>query len=164
MGASKTWKRAADREAYSCPWVRPGELQYLEFPERVALVNGAFDILHAGHMRLIWTACEYSDLVIVALDSDEKISAEKGPSRPILTFAERATALNFMPVSLIVPITTQADMDAVVAVATLRVQSDEYLGKPSRYPATPKIFVRDTPLHSSSIITRIQKGLNAPNH
>jgi D-beta-D-heptose 7-phosphate kinase/D-beta-D-heptose 1-phosphate adenosyltransferase len=47
------------------------------------LVNGAFDILHTGHIDLINYAKSLGDHLIVALDSDRRIKQNKGDSRPI---------------------------------------------------------------------------------
>lgn len=47
------------------------------------LVNGAFDILHTGHIDLINYAKSLGDHLIIALDSDRRIKQNKGDSRPI---------------------------------------------------------------------------------
>lgn len=45
-------------------------------------VNGSFDVLHTGHLDLLNTAKGYGDHLLVALDSDRRISEKKGPDRP----------------------------------------------------------------------------------
>jgi D-beta-D-heptose 7-phosphate kinase/D-beta-D-heptose 1-phosphate adenosyltransferase len=45
-------------------------------------VNGCFDVLHIGHIRLLQRARELGEWVTVGLDTDEKIRYDKGPSRP----------------------------------------------------------------------------------
>ena len=47
------------------------------------LVNGAFDILHTGHISLLNYAKSNGDYLTVALDSDERIREAKGKDRPI---------------------------------------------------------------------------------
>jgi rfaE bifunctional protein nucleotidyltransferase chain/domain len=42
-----------------------------------AFVNGIFDILHPGHIKLLQVAKELADLVIVAIDSDPRATANK---------------------------------------------------------------------------------------
>jgi cytidyltransferase-like protein len=49
---------------------------------KTLLLTGCFDILHIGHIRLIQFAKYTSDEVIIAIDSDEKVKADKGLSRP----------------------------------------------------------------------------------
>jgi D-beta-D-heptose 7-phosphate kinase/D-beta-D-heptose 1-phosphate adenosyltransferase len=46
-------------------------------------VNGTFDILHLGHMELISTASNSGDYLMLAIDSDRRVSEKKGPQRPI---------------------------------------------------------------------------------
>ena len=41
------------------------------------LVNGAFDILHSGHINLLKYAKYVGDYLIVALDTDERIKEAK---------------------------------------------------------------------------------------
>lgn len=46
-------------------------------------VNGTFDILHPGHIRLLSYAKSLGDRLFVAIDSDERVKELKGPDRPI---------------------------------------------------------------------------------
>jgi len=46
-------------------------------------VNGTFDVLHIGHIKLFEFAKSLGDYLVVAIDSDERIKELKGPSRPI---------------------------------------------------------------------------------
>ena len=50
---------------------------------KVVFVNGCFDILHPGHIKLFETASSLGDYLIVAIDSDSKVKQMKGYSRPI---------------------------------------------------------------------------------
>jgi rfaE bifunctional protein nucleotidyltransferase chain/domain len=56
-------------------------------------VNGSFDILHAGHIRLFNYAKSLGDHLLVAIDSDASISRIKGPKRPINFLADRKLLL-----------------------------------------------------------------------
>jgi len=56
---------------------------------RVALCNGAFDLLHVGHLRYLQGARELADVVVVAVNSDRSVRAAKGPNRPVIPEAER---------------------------------------------------------------------------
>lgn len=60
---------------------------------RVVFTNGCFDLLHAGHVRLLEAARAQGDLLVVGLNSDASVRRLKGPSRPVLPEAERAEAL-----------------------------------------------------------------------
>ena len=58
----------------------------------VAVANGAFDLLHVGHVRYLRAAKELvpGGLLIVGLNSDASVRASKGPKRPVVPEAERA--------------------------------------------------------------------------
>jgi D-glycero-beta-D-manno-heptose 1-phosphate adenylyltransferase len=56
----------------------------------IAFANGAFDLLHVGHIRYLEGAKREGDRLIVAINSDESVRALKGPSRPILKQSDRA--------------------------------------------------------------------------
>ena len=55
-----------------------------------AFANGAFDLLHVGHIRYLEAAKREADRLIVALNDDQSIRGLKGPSRPVLPQADRA--------------------------------------------------------------------------
>ena len=55
-----------------------------------AFANGVFDLLHVGHVRYLQAARAEADRLIVALNDDSSVRALKGPSRPVLTAADRA--------------------------------------------------------------------------
>lgn len=58
------------------------------------LINGTFDILHLGHIRLLSYAKSFSDsFVYVLIDSDRRVNELKGDNRPINTEYERSTLL-----------------------------------------------------------------------
>jgi rfaE bifunctional protein nucleotidyltransferase chain/domain len=60
---------------------------------RVVFTNGCFDLLHAGHVRLLERARSEGDFLVVGLNSDASVRGNKGPARPIVPEDERAEAL-----------------------------------------------------------------------
>ena len=56
---------------------------------RIVLANGCFDVLHVGHVRYLAGARELGDVLIVGINSDEQVAAQKGPGRPVLPAVER---------------------------------------------------------------------------
>ena len=50
--------------------------------KRVVFVNGCFDVLHYGHLKLLEYAKGIGDYLVVAIDSDTKVRQSKGPTRP----------------------------------------------------------------------------------
>jgi len=141
-------------------WVRPDELAKLALGRPVVLINGAFDLLHPGHIRLIAEARRRAKTLVAALDSDRKVGEAKGPGRPILTWIERATALGYLGIDYIIEVASQADMDEIIVSGKInfRVQGGDYEGRPTRYPAVPKFFVRQS-IHTSDIVERIRKNV-----
>jgi cytidyltransferase-like protein len=60
------------------------------------VINGCFDCLHTGHINLLLfgrTIAGTGGRLIVAIDEDEKVMADKGLDRPIFNHHERAKAL-----------------------------------------------------------------------
>lgn len=61
---------------------------------RVVFTNGVFDLLHAGHVRYLRQARALGDALIVGINSDRSVQANKGAGRPITPEAERAEVLS----------------------------------------------------------------------
>jgi D-beta-D-heptose 7-phosphate kinase/D-beta-D-heptose 1-phosphate adenosyltransferase len=57
---------------------------------RLVFTNGVFDLLHPGHVRYLQAARREGDALLVGVNSDRSVRANKGPSRPIIPEAERA--------------------------------------------------------------------------
>ena len=60
----------------------------------VVFTNGVFDLLHVGHLRYLQQARALGDALIVGLNSDRSVRANKGAGRPITPEAERAEILS----------------------------------------------------------------------
>lgn len=63
---------------------------------KVVLTQGTYDLAHIGHARYFEAAKAHGDILIVGVDSDEKVRARKGPERPIVPEAERMEMLTHM--------------------------------------------------------------------
>jgi len=50
---------------------------------KTVIVNGTFDILHPGHIRMLNTARSLGDYLIVCIDTDRRVKELKGDQRPI---------------------------------------------------------------------------------
>lgn len=55
----------------------------------IATLNGSFDLMHAGHLQIIYEASQQADILLVALNSDASIKAYKSPDRPIIPLEYR---------------------------------------------------------------------------
>jgi len=57
---------------------------------RIVFANGAFDLLHAGHVRYLEAAKAEGDWLVVAVNSDASVARAKGMGRPVVPGSERA--------------------------------------------------------------------------
>ena len=60
----------------------------------IAFTNGVFDLLHPGHVRYLQQARALGDVLIVGLNSDRSVRANKGTDRPITPEHERSEILS----------------------------------------------------------------------
>jgi rfaE bifunctional protein nucleotidyltransferase chain/domain len=59
----------------------------------VVFTNGVFDLLHPGHVRYLQHARALGDVLVVGLNSDRSVRANKGSGRPITPERERSEIL-----------------------------------------------------------------------
>lgn len=74
-------------------------LQLRKEGKTIATLNGSFDLLHAGHLKMIHEASEQADVLLIALNSDASIQKYKSPLRPIVPLENRlemVAALQFV--------------------------------------------------------------------
>jgi len=60
---------------------------------RTVLGNGAFDLLHVGHVRYLAAARALGDRLVVAVNSDLSVRRSKGAGRPVMSEQERVEIL-----------------------------------------------------------------------
>ncbi len=78
--------------------------------QTIVLVNGAFDLLHVGHLRYLADASRHADVLIAAVNTDYSVRGSKGPLRPIIPQTERVEIIAHLAV-----------IDAIVLFDTLTV-------------------------------------------
>ncbi|PLX84696.1 MAG: bifunctional heptose 7-phosphate kinase/heptose 1-phosphate adenyltransferase [Desulfuromonas sp.] len=59
----------------------------------IVFTNGCFDLLHAGHVKLLQQSRSFGDVLVLGLNSDASIRRLKGPRRPLIEQDERAHLL-----------------------------------------------------------------------
>jgi D-beta-D-heptose 7-phosphate kinase/D-beta-D-heptose 1-phosphate adenosyltransferase len=75
-----------------------------EIGQRVVLTNGCFDVIHAGHVSYLREAAILGDILIVGVNCDEQVNAQKGEGRPVYGLQERMDILaELQCVSFVVP-------------------------------------------------------------
>ena len=52
-------------------------------------INGCFDVLHYGHFRMIEYAASLGEMLVIGIDSDERVKKMKGEDRPFHTETQR---------------------------------------------------------------------------
>ena len=62
--------------------------------QKIIFTNGCFDILHYGHLRLLYESKKLGDKLIVALNDDKSVKRLKGKGRPIHNQEQRTFALS----------------------------------------------------------------------
>jgi D-beta-D-heptose 7-phosphate kinase/D-beta-D-heptose 1-phosphate adenosyltransferase len=60
---------------------------------KIVLTQGTFDMVHIGHARYFEAAKKHGNILIVGVDSDEKVRNRKGPDRPVVPEDERMEML-----------------------------------------------------------------------
>jgi D-beta-D-heptose 7-phosphate kinase/D-beta-D-heptose 1-phosphate adenosyltransferase len=85
---------------------------------KVVWCNGCYDLLHPGHISLFAAAKSLAGTegrLIVGLDSDAKIARDKGPSRPINTFADRKALLEAIKyIDLVLGFDTREELEELI--------------------------------------------------
>ena len=61
--------------------------------KRLVFTNGCFDILHRGHVSYLAFARNQGDALVVGLNTDASVKANKGDDRPINSEEDRAFVL-----------------------------------------------------------------------
>ncbi len=61
--------------------------------KKIVTTNGCFVILHVGHIRYLQEAKKLGDILVVAVNSDDSVSAIKGYKRTLVPENERAELL-----------------------------------------------------------------------
>jgi D-beta-D-heptose 7-phosphate kinase/D-beta-D-heptose 1-phosphate adenosyltransferase len=82
--------------------------------KRIVLTNGCFDLLHAGHIRLLSASKAHGDVLVVALDDDASVRELKGPGRPVIGTAERVRILSALDSVDYVVVFSTRELDRVI--------------------------------------------------
>ncbi len=70
--------------------------------KKIVTTNGAFDILHIGHLRYLHECRKYGDVLIAGLNSNKSVRMYKPKNRPIIDqFARAEMLVNLKPVDYV---------------------------------------------------------------
>ena len=96
-------------------------------------VNGSFDLIHAGHLDLLYFAKSLGKHLHVAIDSDARIAELKGPDRPInVSYTRRAIMQSLKPVDSVSVFHTDEDLINIIRAYSpdIMVKGSDWRGKP----------------------------------
>lgn len=94
------------------------------------VVNGTFDVIHPGHLALLNYAKSLGDFLIVAIDSDSRVSELKGPQRPINPQLERKLLLeNLKAVDQVVVFNSSSELVDIIKQCAIMVKGSDYRGR-----------------------------------
>lgn len=122
--------------------------------KRIVTTNGAFDVLHAGHLAALQDAKRQGDVLVVGLNSDASIRQYKGNGRPLNRQDDRATLLAALnPVDFVV-VFNETDPREFIRIVKPHVHA-----KAGDYDAEKMIETPVVREHGGDIvITRYQQG------
>lgn len=83
--------------------------------EKKIFVNGTFDVIHIGHVRLLNYARSLGDKLHVGIDSDRRVTSLKGKNRPINSQADRKELLlAFNAVSNVIVFDSDSELESLI--------------------------------------------------
>jgi len=82
--------------------------------KKIVTINGSYDILHIGHIRMLEEAKKQGDVLIVGVNSDNSVKQYKGKDRPINPEESRAGLIAALEVVDYVTIFNEPDPRALL--------------------------------------------------
>lgn len=89
VAALSRWTQACQAKIVAPDQLLQWTQQQREQGHRIATLNGSFDLMHAGHLHILYEASHQADVLLVALNTDESIHRYKSPQRPIIPLEYR---------------------------------------------------------------------------
>ncbi len=98
----------------------------------VVWTNGVFDVLHVGHLRSLPEAKKFGDVLVVGVNTDASVRANKGPGRPIYACEERVELLAALDLVDAILVFDDPTPEAVLAALKpdVHVKGADYANKP----------------------------------
>ena len=84
--------------------------------KKIVLANGAFDMLHVGHIRYLNGAKEWGDVLVVAVNSDISVRKLKGSNRPVIPDKERVEIVSSLEMVDYVTLFDEEDVRRVITL------------------------------------------------
>jgi rfaE bifunctional protein nucleotidyltransferase chain/domain len=125
-------------------------------------VNGTFDIVHLGHIKLLeYARCYPNSFILVAIDSDIRVKQLKGNNRPINSQYDRLNLLSALKFVDQVEI-FNTDQELIDLIKDFKpdvmVKGSDYQGRPiigAEYCKEIKFYDRVEPYSTTKTIQNI---------
>jgi rfaE bifunctional protein nucleotidyltransferase chain/domain len=130
--------------------------------DKIIWTNGCFDVLHIGHVELFKYAKSLGDYLVGGIDSDARVKAAKGDSRPFNTMSDRIAVLESIRyIDKVVWFEDEQGLDTQVLTsgAKIMVVGSDYKDKKvigSRHVNEVKFFDRIGNHSTSRILDKIK--------
>tara|TARA_R110000824_G_scaffold242945_1_gene431591 strand:+ start:633 stop:1028 length:396 start_codon:yes stop_codon:yes gene_type:complete len=125
-------------------------------------INGCFDILHVGHLRLLEHAKSRGDFLTVGIDSDDRVKELKGKDRPINSEFLRTEMLEAIKwVDNVVVFSSDKELEQLIQLTSdLMIIGSDYKNKRivgSQYSKV-EFFDRIDDYSTTNLVKRIKRG------
>ena len=126
-------------------------------------VNGCFDVLHRGHFELFKYAKSLGNELVVGIDTDFKVSQDKGTDRPYNNLQDRMFALQSIKyIDKVISFNSRKELESLISLYSpdiLLVGSDwrggDIVGK--QFAREVCFFERITQYSTTNILTNERK-------
>lgn len=107
--------------------------------KKIVFTNGCFDILHKGHVLYLEEAAKLGDILIVAVNTDERVRSLKGENRPINTMLDRMLVLGALSSTTYITYFTEDTPKEIILLLKpdIHVKASEY--EVDNMPETPAV-------------------------
>ncbi|HSW43992.1 MAG TPA: adenylyltransferase/cytidyltransferase family protein [Phycisphaerae bacterium] len=133
----------------------------------IVFANGAFDIIHVGHVRYLQGAAAEGDVLVVGVNSDESVRKYKDPRRPLQPLPERMEIVAAFGCVTIVTCFDEPTCDAMLEIIrpSVHAKGPDYTPENlPEYPTLKRLGIRLANVggpknHSSTgLLERMQRG------
>lgn len=134
---------------------------------KIVMVNGCFDLFHAGHLSLLKFAKNQGDILIVAMNSDYSIGKLKESLRPIIAQNDRIVILSsIIYVDYAIPFDEENPSNLINIIRPdIIIKEEEYRTKKISEMETIEqcgakiiFYKRENDISTSEIINKIKRN------
>ena len=129
---------------------------------KVIWTNGCFDVLHRGHIELFKYAKSLGNYLVVGIDTDERVRASRGDSRPFNNLEDRVAMLEsikYIDEIRVFDHDDELDTQVLLSDAEIMVVGSDYKNKKvigSRHVQEVKFFDRIEGYSTTKILVGLQ--------